>query len=257
MCALISMAVWDTPENQRTPLTARTLASLCQTVDFNRHRCVVVDNNSCPETQALLAEYATRGQITLLRNRENMGTALAVNRGWRLRQPGEALLKIDNDVEIHEAGWLDTLEACLARDPQIGIIGLKRKDCPESPLRQDRYRSELKMLPHQPGERWLVVERVAHVTGTCQLYHPALIDRIGGLYQMDGLYGYDDALAAVRCLLAGFYSCFYPHIELEHLDSGVASWQQWKETYAREREQRYRETVLAMSTGRQSIWYPL
>ena len=113
---------------------------------------------------------------------------------------------MDNDVVIHQAGWVEKLEACIERDPQIGIIGLKRKDCIESPDRTDFYKSELMMLPHIPGEEWLIVEKVNHVMGTCQMYNSKLIDRIGGLYQMDGLYGFDDSLAAVRCKLAGFYN---------------------------------------------------
>jgi hypothetical protein len=55
--------------------------------------------------------------------------------------------------------------------------------------------------------------------GTCQMYNSALLDKIGYLYQ-PSIYGFDDIISAIRCQLAGFYSCFLPHIEIDHIDVG-------------------------------------
>ena len=38
---LITMAVHDTPENERRGLTLRTLDSLAETVDWGRHRFII------------------------------------------------------------------------------------------------------------------------------------------------------------------------------------------------------------------------
>lgn len=253
--ALIGMAVWDTEINGRSVLTARTLASLHATVDWTRHRLIISDNGSCPETLALYTRNDLPPGTVVIQHGVNRGTARAVNAAWLTRQPGEHALKIDNDVVIHDPGWLDTLEACLVRDPQIGIIGLKRKDVAETPHAPSTSwnHSTLTMLPHQPGERWLVVERVHHVIGTCQLYASALLDRIGYLVQ-DGLYGFDDALAATRCKKAGFYSCFYPHYAIDHIDPGTTPYQAWKEQYAGARMQRFFALREAFETGRLPLY---
>jgi hypothetical protein len=143
---------------------------------------------------------------------------------------------MDNDVRFHESGWLDNLEECVNIDPRIGIIGLKRKDLAETPHAPagDWNHSDLIMLPHTPGHRWLIVEKAAHVMGTCQLYNSALLDKMGYLVQF-GKYGLDDCLAAIRCAAAGFYSCFYPHYEIDHLDPGDTPYQGWKEAEAKKR----------------------
>ncbi len=228
--ALISLAVWDTEENGRTEYTAKTLESLYLTVNTRKHRIVIVDNGSCEATQKLLNKAA---RIEVIRLNENIGTAKAVNKAWQLRKPNENCVKMDNDVVIHSRDWVEDMERAIKLDPTIGIVGLKRKDCWEEPSRTDFYKSSLEMLPHVPGEPWVVVERVNHVMGTCQMFSSALLDKIGYLYQ-PRLYGFDDALAAIRCQVAGFYSCFLPHIEIDHIDTGATAYQGWKEKHAGE-----------------------
>jgi GT2 family glycosyltransferase len=228
--ALISLAVWDTEENNRTEYTAKTLETLYLTVNTRKHRIIIVDNGSCEATQKLLNKAA---RIEVIRLHENIGTAKAVNKAWQLRKPNENCVKMDNDVVIHSRDWVEDMERAIRLDPTIGIVGLKRKDCWEEPSRTDFYKSSLEMLPHIPGEPWLVVERVNHVMGTCQMFSSALLDKIGYLYQ-PRLYGFDDALAAIRCQVAGFYSCFLPHIEIDHIDTGATAYQGWKEKHAGE-----------------------
>jgi GT2 family glycosyltransferase len=228
--AMIAMAVFDTEENGRTEYTAKTLETLYLTVNTRKHRIVIVDNGSCEATQKLLNKAA---RIEVIRLHENIGTAKAVNKAWQLRKANENCVKMDNDVVIHSRDWVEDMERAIKLDPAIGIVGLKRKDCWEEPSRTDFYKSSLEMLPHVPGEPWLVVERVNHVMGTCQMFNSALLDKIGYLYQ-PRLYGFDDALAAIRCQVAGFYSCFLPHIEIDHIDTGATAYQGWKEKHAGE-----------------------
>ena len=228
--ALISLAVWDTEENGRTEYTAKTLETLYLTVNTRKHRIIIVDNGSCEATQKLLNKAA---RIEVIRLHENIGTAKAVNKAWQLRKPNENCVKMDNDVVIHSRDWVEDMERAIKLGPAIGIVGLKRKDCWEEPSRTDFYKSSLEMLPHVAGEPWVVVERVNHVMGTCQMFNSALLDKIGYLYQ-PRLYGFDDALAAIRCQVAGFYSCFLPHIEIDHIDTGATAYQGWKEKHAGE-----------------------
>lgn len=229
--ALIAMAVWDTEENDRSWMTEQTLDSLSRTVDFNKHRLIISDNGSCPATHEVYLAYS-HIISALIENGNNIGTAKAVNRAWEMRRPDEVAVKMDNDVVIHQAGWLDLMEEVFQRESTIGICGLKRKDLDECPWAESPwYQSTLSMLPHEKGQRWIIVEEVNHVIGTCQAYNPLLLDKIGFLYQMDGLYGFDDALASLRSNLAGFRNVFIPHIEIDHIDPGGTPYQRWKEQY--------------------------
>ena len=251
--ALIAMAVFDTEENDRTKYTERTLSSLYQTVDSALHRVIVVDNASCEETKAVLGHYVHLGLIDkLITLDENVGTAKAINKAWQLRQPNEHCIKMDNDVVIHSEGWADDMEKAIALDPTIGIVGLKRKDCWENPNRTDFYKSEMHLLGGG-NHRWLPIEKVNHVMGTCQMFNSALLDKIGYLYQ-PRLYGFDDSLAAVRCQVAGFYSCFLPHIEIDHIDTGETPYQKWKENHAGEDMRIFNELKNAYINGTKPIY---
>jgi len=255
--ALIAMAVWDTDENGRTAMTRRTLESLYATVNWSRHRLIVVDNGSCLATRNLLDEWERCKHIIIdvCHLGENYGTAKAVNWAWRARAPSEIAIKLDNDVVFWQDDWADRIEEAMDADPSLGIVGLKRKDLEERPDHPAPFfRSKLRMLPHVPGQRWIVVEEVEHVMGTCQGYSPALLAKIGFLEQMGGLYGFDDSLAAIRCHVAGFKCAFLPWIEIDHIDPGGTGYQKWKERYAGDMMAKYHQYLREYQTGARPIW---
>jgi GT2 family glycosyltransferase len=252
------MAVHDLPDNNRDWMTAATLQSLLNTVDFGRHRIFISVNAGTDATWNAIWDFAdnVKDALTVVDNGQNLGTAKAINKGWKTRQPGELCIKMDNDVVIHNAGWVDLMEEAVQRDPQIGIVGLKRIDLWERPDHPERrWRSELYFLPKAPGmEYWLPVERVEHVMGTCQGFNPALLDKIGYMYQ-PRLYGFDDSLAAFRCIAAGFYSCFLPHIRIDHIDPGGTAYQDWKRRVSGEDMAEYNRLKDGYLSGRISPYY--
>jgi GT2 family glycosyltransferase len=227
------MAVYDTTENGRTKLTRRTVQNLLETVDLSLHDIWIVDNNSCDETKYYLKEIARTTKINVISLSENVGTSKAINRAWRNRKPQQHCIKIDNDVEINYSGWAEELEEAISFDPTIGQLGLKRKDLMESPFAQGNYKSSLRMLNHNKGEKWIIVEDVEGVMGTCVLHNWRLIDKVGGLMQPTN-YGFDDTLMSIRAKLAGFKCCFLPHIEIDHIDEGGTDYTEWKRKHAGE-----------------------
>jgi GT2 family glycosyltransferase len=233
--ALIAMAVHDTAENKRTKYTKETLDSLINTVDYDYHRIIIVDNNSCEETKDILSYYQKHNNlwISVITNSENVGTAKAINRAWALRQPGETVIKIDNDCVINHFGWVEDMEIATLKG-NYGIVGLKRKDLMQSPNAKDNWKTQLKMLPHTKGENWVVVEESEDVMGTCTMFHPSLTDKMGGLMQA-GVYGFDDTLACIRAKLLGYKLAFLPHINIDHIDIGGDAYTEWKRKYAGEK----------------------
>lgn len=258
--ALISMASYCTDENNRAGLLKRTLDSLLETVDFTRHRIFIAVNASTEESAGHLISFQFqlptewRGDA-LIYLPENIGTARAVNLGWKHRQPGEMCVKMDDDVVIHRAGWVDEMEEAISRDSKIGIIGLKRKDLWETPWHPNpEHRGHLRMLPHEAGQKWIIVEDVNHVMGTCQAYSAALLERIGYLYQ-PRLYGFDDSLAAIRCKVAGFTSCFLHGYEIDHIDPGGDAYTQHKRNVAGEDSAEYHRIKAGYLNGTIGIYY--
>lgn len=257
--SLIAMAVHDTEENKRSEYTLKTLRTLFETVDCNRHRIIIVDNGSCERTKYNLMtanswkNEETDWKFSVIELPENIGTARAINEAWRTKLPNENLIKMDNDVVIYSDGWVDEMDRAIERDRNIGIVGLKRKDLIENPWRDDDYKSELKMLPHKDGEPWIIVEQVKHVIGTCQMYSAALIEKIGYLYQPN-LYGYDDVLASHRSIIAGFYNCFLPHIEIDHIDTRETPYWQWKRNESAAANFEHQNLVHEYLTGKTPIY---
>jgi GT2 family glycosyltransferase len=255
--AIIGMAVYSTEQNGKDQYLAKTLKSLFKTVDFTKHRLMLSVNAKTPQTDHLIKTYSDIISKVIY-NETNLGTAEAINLIWRHRLPGENAVKMDDDITTTHVGWLDELEEVIRRDSTIGQIGLKRKDCIESPDRNegDFYKSTLKMLPHQGGEPWIIVEQVNHVMGSCVLHSAALLEKVGYLYQMPGnKYGFDDALMSVRSQISGFKNAFLPHIRIDHIDPGGTIYQQWKEKNAMERMAEYNNTKNAYFRGIRSVYY--
>jgi GT2 family glycosyltransferase len=222
-------------------------------VNFKKHSLGLCINSATKKTVSLIGKYADIIS-EVIPNKENVGTAEAINKIWQLRDAHENAIKMDDDVVIRQEDWIDLMEESISREPTIGQIGLKRKDLMESPYRDDFYKSELILLPHQPGERWIVIEKVNHVMGTCQMYSAQLLEKIGYLYQPK-LYGFDDSLASFRSQLAGFINVFLPQIEIDHIDPGGTMYQSWKERHSGEQWEEYHQTLKDYETGKRSIYY--
>lgn len=253
--ALIAMAVYDTEENKRTGLTHVTLGSIRDCIDLRRHRLIIVDNASCQETKELLWYYDGYGKSKVITMAKNIGTAEAINVAWAMREQGENCIKMDNDVVVHQEGWVDDMEEVIRRNPEIGQVGLKRKDCWEYPTHENpEFRSELIMTNHKPGEKWIVVERCKHIMGTCVMHSAALLDKVGYLYQ-PGLYGYDDVLMSWRSHLAGFINVHMPHVDIDHIDPGDTPYQDWKHKHSGQYTRIVSDIVDEYISGKRSIYY--
>lgn len=253
------MAVHDTEENGRSEYTEKTLSGLSKTVDIEKHRFVFIDNNSCNESKMTLISFCmmfnTKDQIKIITLPENIGTARAINMGIKLRNHGENVIKMDNDVVVHQSGWVEQMEEAIERDASIGIVGLKRKDLRQTPYDPDpNYRSEYVQLPHVSGQKWIAVEVTNDIMGTCTIYSSALLDKSGYL-QQPSRYGFDDNLISLRSRLLGFKNCFLPHIEIDHIDRGDNPYSQVKIDIASMAWAEYQRWHTEYCKGTRSLYY--
>ena len=258
--ALIAIAIFDTPENGRDQVTQKCLASLTE-INFLRHRVVLVVNEQTEKTAAKLAVFCKFSQnIHVIYMPENVGTAKAINKAIAMRKPGEYVVKMDNDVTTMHRGWADEMEEAMRRDPKIGILGLKRSDLIQHPNHTDpRYKSVLRFVPEipVPGQPWVVVEETEDVMGTCTMFSPQLLGKVGFMFQ-PGLYGFDDVLMCVRSHCAGFVNAFLPHIQIHHHDpAGVdGTYDEWKRRAAMEASPEYQRYKNGYESGQIDIYSP-
>lgn len=250
--ALIALTSYITPTNNKADMLERTLISLMNTVNWDRHSLLVVDNSGTQAARKIVEKY----QIASYHPQEtNLGTAEGINKAWRYRTQGQHCVKMDDDVVIHGHGWADLMEEAIQRDPTIGIIGLKRKDCWEHPEHKEAHlRSKLSFVTPEAGKRWIVIEEAQHIMGTCQMYNSALLDKIGYLMQ-PSLYGHDDVWASWRSYIAGFKNVFLPQYEIDHIDPGDTDYQKWKENISGKDSLTQMKQVWKWQNGEESIYY--
>lgn len=252
--ALIAMAVFSTDENGKDEYLEKTLQSLKETVDFTKHRLILSVNAHTIRTKKALEYFAPQIHLVIWNN-SNIGTAEAINKAWFFRKAGEHAVKMDDDVVIHHPDWLYLMEESIRRDPTIGQIGLKRRDCWECTDHENVfYRSKLIQLPHKAGEKWITVEQVSHVMGTCVMHSAALLAKVGYLWQ-PGQYGFDDSFMSLRSKLSGFKNVFLTGVDIEHIDRGDTSFQKWKEQHASAHWQQYHQAHQEYMTGKRCLHY--
>lgn len=255
MKVLLGMAVYSTEENKKDYCLERTLHSLVgQLANRPEYKLQLSINAATSMTWEILDSFDFLIDNVIV-NEKNIGTAEAINKVWYNRKHDTHCLKMDDDVVIHSDNWLDLMVEAIEREPKIGIIGLKRKDCWEKPQHDNPdFKSELIMLPQVAGEKWIVVEKCKHIIGTCQLYNHALLDKMGYLYQ-PSLYGYDDVLASWRSHISGFMNVHLPQIEIDHIDDGKTPYQDWKHRHSGEQTQNVINIVNQYLNGSKSIYY--
>jgi GT2 family glycosyltransferase len=245
--ALIAMAVYSTEENQKDKCLERTLESLKNTVDFAKHRLILSVNGHTERTREIFSWYQEIVSEFIFNN-ENIGTAEAINKVWRLRQKGEHAIKMDDDVVIHASGWVEIMEE-VCKDPWIGQVGLKRPDLIENPNHENPfYRSEMIEI------EGMIVEKCHHIMGTCVMHSSNLLGTIGYMWQ-PALYGFDDSFMSLRSELAGFKNVFIPWVKIDHIDEGATPWQKWKEDHSGAQWDAYHKAHADFSSGVKDIYY--
>jgi GT2 family glycosyltransferase len=258
MKILINIAVFDTDQNKRTAYTITTYESLMKTVNFDTTEIVFIDNASCNKTKKFLKSIVS-DKVHLITNESNEGTAMAINRGiYKYSTKDTYNIKCDNDITFDSYGWADEMVKCIETDKSIGILGLKRKDLPNQPSSKE-YPTVIDFIPkHEIGEIWfkdkIMIEWCDDIIGSCTLFNPLLLDKIGYSWQ-PALYGFEDCLLCTRSTIAGFRNAFLPLIGINHIDIGTNPFTEWKRNQAHVYWDKFEEAKADFISGKRDIYY--
>lgn len=256
------MASYVTETNNRLEYAKDTLLGLVNTVDFNKHELFISDNNSCKEMldyydkfQKVFLELFPKGNLTIRYNNVNLGTAEAVNLGIRNRKPNQYVIKIDSDITVGKQDWVEEMEECFERYPNLGILGLKRTEVIQKADHENPdYRTKLVSAPHERGQKWIVLELCEDIIGSCTMLSPKLLDKVGYFFQPEN-YGWDDVLICIRSEKAGFVNAFLPHIPIVHLDNGEGEYVKEKQREASRTMAQFSEIAEDYKSGVRDIYY--
>jgi len=239
--SLIIMVVNDTEENGRHQYTKQTLEMLVRTVNWDKNRICISDNNSCQKTKLIIKEFLPlmcgQSGAILNTNIENIGTAAGLNQGLINRHSSEYCVKIDNDVVVHEIDWINKMMDAMLSNPEIGVLGLKRNDV---------LGDFIKIGDIEYGD---------DIMGTCTMFSPKLLDKIGRSIQFS-TYGYEDNITNCRSLKAGFKNAYLTNIKITHLDEGGTEYTEWKKKEAGIYASEAAIVMDLIRTGQLSYYYP-
>lgn len=194
MRAHIGVVTWN-----RLELTRLCLESLLEKTPPG-YTLTVVDNGSTDGTPRLLQAMAARHphmRVHLLAR--NMGVAVASNLAWDDAAQADFFVKLDNDVEIRDALWLQRLMAMLAANPCLGMAGYAL--CPwhtGSPL---------------PLADGLMAQETPCCNGACVCIPRGTHRELGFWNEAYGRYGYEDLEYSWRARRAGYRLAYAPHRE--------------------------------------------
>lgn len=216
----------------RLELTQKCFESLFSTADPALYSLFIIDNGSTDGTPDYLQTLTHPCIENIVYNSENLGTANALNIGWKLAyERGQHVGKMDNDITFYDSNALNKMLYVLETAEDVGLVGLKRRDLEEKPNHNSPfYRTWFYTMPNNQ-----VIEISHHVIGTCWLVKHAALQKVGALKQI-GPYGLDDSIYCHRMRLAGYYNVFIPDVAIEHIDPGHSKYPeytQWKIDQAR------------------------
>ncbi len=198
----------------------KCLFSLFANTQSSEFRVVVVDNSSTDESIEMLQKNFP--QVQLITNEANMGFSFANNQGIQiaLANGAKQILLLNNDIEITDRKWLETLTAVLEFDPKVGIVGCKLL-FPDGKIQHAGGKIALRGAYHR-GEneedlgQYDKVEFVDYVTGAALLVKIEVITKIGFLdVGFTPLYC-EDTDWCVRARLYGYKIAYTPHPTLFH-----------------------------------------
>lgn len=212
--SLLAQCAYSTADNGKLKYMKLCHESLLDTVSLEDHPLMITNNSQYKEAIDYLDSFAKKHRnISVTHLKENIGTARGINKIIAYRGLNEPVIKMDDDWTTSHIDWVELMQSEIETNPKIGILGLRRDDV---------YGE----LIEDGNLLWN-----ADVMGTCTMYNPLLINKIGSLQQFSE-YGYDDNLYSARSEAAGFRNAFMKNIKITNLDEGGTDYTEWKKEEA-------------------------
>lgn len=262
MSSRIVITVYALDGSPKIDYAKRTLLNILHCTNLSDNELFISDNGSCQEMLDFYKKFIEsfndiypKQNLTVSLNGENLGTSGGLNLGIKNRLPNQYIIKRDDDTIVTDDKWVEKMEECFERFDNLGILGLKRNDLIQHPDHENTaYRTVIKYLKHERGQTWIPIELCDDIIGTCTMFSPKLLDKVGYGFQ-PSKYGFDDVLWSLRSKIAGFQNAFLPTIPIDHIDTGEGEFVMWKQKHAGEVMEDFCEIAEDYKSGVRDIYY--
>jgi GT2 family glycosyltransferase len=218
--AAIVVLCWN-----RWALTRRCLETLREHTDLAYAEVIAVDNGSTDETPARLAELPW---VRVVTNATNLGYVRGNNAGIAAAPPDADVVLLNNDVEIHQDGWLEALGETAHAAPDVGVVGCRLVLPDGRLLHAGTYILPDTFWGQQIGALETDVNQYARtrdvegIVFACAYLKRAVLTKIGGLSENFQSY-FEDTDFCLRAKEAGFRTVVCGAVTLVHAEHGSTS----------------------------------
>lgn len=209
----IIVCIHNAPDDVR-----KCLDALERHTNFRRHRLILVDDGSKPETTCIVVRYVARLACIYIRNERARGYTKAANQGIAASS-GDFVILLNSDT-IVTAGWIDKLIDCAYSMPNVACVGplsnaASWQSIPE--LTDENGKWHVNELPenadlasyaeviatHSPR----LYPEVPFINGFCYLITRQALNKVGLLDEVSFPNGYgEEDDFSIRALDTGFCS---------------------------------------------------
>ena len=218
--AAIVVLCWN-----RWELTRRCLETLKAHTNLAEAEVIAVDNGSTDETPARLAGMPW---VRVVTSATNLGYVRGNNAGIAAAPPDADVVLLNNDVEIHQDGWLSTLREAAHAAPDVGIAGCRLVLPDGRLLHAGTYILPDTFWGQQIGALETDVNQYARtrdvegIVFACAYLRREVLAKIGGLSEKFRSY-FEDTDFCLRAKEAGFRTVVCGGVTLVHREHGSTS----------------------------------
>ncbi|OGR89375.1 MAG: hypothetical protein A3J74_09625 [Elusimicrobia bacterium RIFCSPHIGHO2_02_FULL_57_9] len=200
---------------------------------------IFIDNGSSDATAQSLGRLARADRrIRILRNKQNLGFACAVNQGLR-KARGQTLVLLNNDT-LAPPRWLESLNSCLEQDPGLGAVGPCTNEAAD-PYQHRNVSYDIRHF-HTFAVAWSLrhsgrIRPMHRLIGFCMAMRRQAYEQVGLLDERFRIGGYEDYDYCLRLRQAGWRLGLAEEVFVHHF--GHISYRDtasWKQTIAANRE---------------------
>ncbi len=215
------------PNRDSLELIQRVVDDVRNKTTYDGCEIVIVDNGTTDKQVLAFYRRLERVGVRVDIVQEAFNFAGMSNRGAALAK-GEALLFLNNDIEVIEPGWLEEMVECLSF-PATGIVGA-RLTYPNGSVQHNgvivglgqaagHWYIEAQGDHPGPMGRFTVRQTLSAVTGACMLVTRPCFEVLGGFDAERFAVAYNDIDLCLRARNAGFRTVWTPFAHLTHRES--------------------------------------
>jgi len=199
-------------------------------IDF-QFELIIIDNNSSDGSIDFIEKNYP--ECVLIKNSENKGVGPARNQGLAIAK-GEYSLILDVDTEFLTANGLKLISDYMDTNPGAGILGAKllfpnneiQHSCRKFPdvwvkifnrfESIDKIKNSNSLKNHYMiNSDHSKIQKVDYIIGAFQFIRMEVVKKIG-VYDEKIFYGPEDIDFCLRAKKAGYYTVYFPEVELYH-----------------------------------------